>query len=110
MLPCVSALNDLTRQAAEMSQDIDERVHGLLQYITWAIPDATLEYEHMAGTHRFVINRLQLNYWLSFPERVVQKASFEDLKAAIAPAIDRILLGASPRRVWVCCWQAAGTA
>ena len=93
-----------------MSHDIDERVHEVLQYLAWAVPDATLEYQHTSAAHRFVITRLQLRYWLSFPERVVQTATFDELKEAIAPAIDRILLGASPRRVWVGCWQAAGTA
>ena len=93
-----------------MSENIDERVYHLLQYLAWAVSDAALEYEHTSAAHTFVIIRLQLKYSLTFPEKVLQTAPFGALKEAIAPAIDRILLGASPRRVLVGCWQAAGMA
>lgn len=93
-----------------MSQDIDERAYELSDYLAWAVPDATLEYDHTSTTHRFVITRLEFRYPLSFSNRVLQTATLEELKHTIAPAIDRILLGASPRRVRVGWWQIAGTA
>ena len=93
-----------------MSGDIGERADELLEYLACALPDATLEYEHRATVHRYVITRLGLSYSLSFPEWVLRTATLDELQRTIAPAINRVLLGAAPRRVWVGGWAAERTA
>ena len=93
-----------------MSQDIAERADELLAYLTCAVPDGVLEYEHTAALHRYVITRLGLTYSLSFPEWVLRTATLDELQRTIAPAINRVLLGAAPRRVWVGGWPAERTA
>ena len=79
----------------------EQRAREIEQHLRGAVSDATLEYQRAASVHRFVIIRGALTYSLSFPDRVLRTASLEELKYTLWPAIERILIGASPRRIWV---------
>jgi hypothetical protein len=87
-----------------MSENFGERADELLEYLAYAVPNATLEYEHTAALHRYVITRVGLSYSLSFPDWVLRTATLDELQRTIAPAIKRVLLGSTPRRVWVGGW------
>jgi hypothetical protein len=95
-------------EAAQMNEYTEARASEIAKHLADVVKDAMLEYEHAASMHRFIIKRGGLTYSLSFPDWILRTAPLEELKNTIGPAIERILLGASPRRIWVGAWPAQG--
>ena len=93
-------------EASQMNEYTEARASEIAKYLAEVLRDAMLEYEHLASMHRFIIKRGGLTYSLSFPDWILRTAPLEELKNTIGPAIERILLGTSPRRIWVGAWPA----
>jgi len=92
-----------------MSDSIEKRASEILRHLGLKLPDATVEYEHVLAMHKFVIRQARLIYSLTVPEWMLQRDALEELKRAIAPVIDRVVLGAAPHRIWVGVWAAHST-
>jgi hypothetical protein len=54
--------------------------------------------------HRYMISGRSLVYQIKLPDHMLQKKTMEELQDLLTPVVDRVLLGAAPRRVFVGSW------
>jgi hypothetical protein len=90
-----------TTELVEMSITIDFKTCEILAHLRGRLPSAAVDYECVGAMHKFSIVREGLVYQVNFPERVLASRGEEELKRMLRPVVERAILGAAPRRVFV---------
>ena len=84
-----------------MRDGINMRARLLVEHLSAALPSSSLKHHYAEGIHRFAILTRGLVYQITVPDQVLATKPTQELKDRLAPLVDRVLLGASPRRVLV---------
>jgi hypothetical protein len=84
-----------------MSTTIDFKTCEILAHLRARLPNAVMDYECVGAMHKFSIARDGLVYQVSFPEQMFASNGEEELKRMLRPVVERVILGAAPRRVLV---------
>lgn len=70
-------------------------------FLSIEIPDAEVNHAYADGKHQFRISGSDFTYEVGFDQRVLIKMGAEELAHALEFVVDRILSGASSRRIAV---------
>ena len=84
-----------------MSSTLNFKTCELLAHLRDRLPRAVVDYQRSGAMHRFQIDCAGLIYQVSFPEQVIDSTEEQALKRMLRPVVERALLGAAPRRIFV---------
>jgi hypothetical protein len=93
----------------QMSALIDLKACEILEHLRMKLPNVSVEYAYLGTTHKFVISRDGLTYQVSCPERVLEANAEDQLKTMLRTIVERVLIGAAPRRIQIGAMAMSGT-
>lgn len=84
-----------------MDTTLKRKAQWILEFLCGRLPDTSVQYHCLPGTHRFFISKGNITYQVSCIDSVLSTVREDDFMRVLRPIIERILTGQKPRRIHV---------
>lgn len=98
---CTICSSTVTTTTFQMNTTLKRKAEWVLEFLCGRLPNMSVQYHCLPGTHRFFISKGDLTYQVSCIDSVLTAVSEDDFMRVLRPIIERVLTGEKPHRVHV---------